>query len=57
MKEEKTKLLRWLTQRYKERDKIRRMFFGDEQVNKWQQQIREHFTGDKTDLIIEGDIE
>jgi len=31
------------------------MFFGDEQVDKWDKQIKEHFAGDKCDMIIEDD--
>lgn len=49
-------LLKWLHQRRVSRDRLRRMVFGDEQVDEWERQIKEHFTGKKVDFIIEDDI-
>ena len=53
-------LLKWLHQRRQSRDKIRRMIFGDEQVDEWERKLKKHFAGNfagkKVDLIVEDDI-
>lgn len=54
---EKEKLMSWLRRRTAQRDRIRRMVYGDKQVDEWEAQIREHFKGKSCDLIIEDDLE